>query len=154
MDTHFQPMWGHWYYWIWSMVWQNQEVVSKPDYILDNKQQMFLNIVVRDPHHNSDHFMVLGCLLRYPLQENKIYLGSWWCFPLKLSVMAIGTRAYTLFRALRKVIPRPNPSTFPWTACISQDTWSHIDTRADRRRYPVRYQLRLCRLIHRIRDKP
>ena len=72
-----------------------------------------MNIVVRDTHHNSDHFMVLVFLLIYPLQENKIYLRSWWCFPLKLSVMTIGTRAYTLFRALCKAIPRPNLSTFP-----------------------------------------
>ena len=74
---------------------------------------MLLKIVVRDPHHNFIHFMVLRCLLRHPLQENKIYLGSWLCLPLKPPVMAIGTRAYALFIALCKAIPRPNLITFP-----------------------------------------
>ena len=68
MATHFQPRWGHWYRWTWSMVWRHQEVVSKPDYILDTKQRMFFNVLVRYTNHNSDHFMVLGCLLKQTLQ--------------------------------------------------------------------------------------
>ena len=72
---------------------------------------------------------------------------------MKTSSMAIGTRAYALFGALRKAIPHPNPSTFPWTMWISQDTFSHIFPHNDGWRDPVRYQLRLIRLIQRIRDK-
>ena len=67
--------------------------------------------------------------------------------------MAMGTRAYTLFGALRKAITLPNPSMFTCTVCISQEVWSHIDPRAVVKRDPVRYQLRLRRLIHIIRDK-
>ena len=82
---------------------------------MDTKQQTFFNIVVRYPHQNSDHFMVLGFILIHPLQENKIYLGSRWCFPLNPSKMDMDTRAYTLFGALRKAITLPNPSMFTWT---------------------------------------
>ena len=39
---------------------------------MDIKQQTFLNVVVREPHHKSDHFMVLGFLLIHPLQEKKL----------------------------------------------------------------------------------
>ena len=38
---------------------------------MDIKQQIFLNGVVRDPHHNSDHFRVLGFLLIHPLISHK-----------------------------------------------------------------------------------
>ena len=81
-----------------------------------------MNVVVRGPHHNSDHFVVLGCLLRCPSQENKSYLGSWWRFPLKPSEMAIGTRVETLFRELHEAISLPNTRTFPWTMAISKET--------------------------------
>ena len=81
-----------------------------------------MNVVVRDPHHNSDHFVVLGFLLRCPLQEKKSYLGSWWRFPLKPSEMAIGTRVETLFRELHEAISLPNTRTFPWTMAISKET--------------------------------
>ena len=50
------------------MVWRHQEVVSKPDYILYTKQCMLFNVVARYTNHNFDYFMVLGYLLRHPLQ--------------------------------------------------------------------------------------
>ena len=93
--------------------------------------------MVRDLHHNSDHSMVLGFLLIHPLQENKSYLGSRWRFPLKPPETAIGTREDTIFRVLHEAIPRPNPSTFPQTALISQENWYHIYPRASGRRYPA-----------------
>ena len=44
--------------------------------MLDTKQRTFLNVVVRDPHHNSDQFMVLGFLIIHPLQVKVSYVLS------------------------------------------------------------------------------
>ena len=60
----------------WSMVQRHQKVVSYPDYLLATYWIILSNAAVRDPIHNYDHSVVLVCLCRSPLQENKRYLGS------------------------------------------------------------------------------
>ena len=35
---------------------------SCTDYILGTDRRLFGNVSVRDPRHNSDHYLVLGCL--------------------------------------------------------------------------------------------
>ena len=32
------------------------------DYILGSDRRIFRNVTVRDPRHDSNHFMVMGCL--------------------------------------------------------------------------------------------
>ena len=44
----------------WGVVRQWSLVRSLMDYILVSDQQIFQNVAVRDPRHNSDHIMVLG----------------------------------------------------------------------------------------------
>ena len=85
--------------------------------------------------------------------RKKSYLGSRWRSPLKPPEMAISTRVEIVFRALHEAILCPNPSTFLRTAWISQESRSNIYPRADGRRDPIRYQLRLHRFIHIIREK-
>ena len=39
---------------------------SQTEYILGMDRRLFRNVTVRDPWHNSDHYMVLGCLPSAP----------------------------------------------------------------------------------------
>ena len=69
MAWHFLP-WGK--RWCrerrkWGMQKKGQVVRSWTDYILGTDRRLFRNVSVRDPRHNSDHYMVLGCLPSAPL---------------------------------------------------------------------------------------
>ena len=55
---------------------KGQVVRSQTDYILGTDRRMFKNVAVRDPRHNTDHYMVLGCLPSAPLSATKRYLGG------------------------------------------------------------------------------
>ena len=44
----------------WGMLQKGLEVRSRTDYILGTDHRLFRNVAVRDPRHNSDHYMVLG----------------------------------------------------------------------------------------------
>ena len=60
MADHFQPRQGQQDFRTWFMVRRHQEVVSCPDYLLATDRQTLSNVVVRDPCHKSDQYMVLG----------------------------------------------------------------------------------------------
>ena len=51
-------------------------VRSRTDYILGTDRCLFQNIAVRDPWHNTDHYMVLGCLPGAPLATTRRYQGG------------------------------------------------------------------------------
>ena len=44
------------------MIREGREVRSRTDYILGTDCRLFGNVSARDPRHNSDHYMVMGCL--------------------------------------------------------------------------------------------
>ena len=50
----------------WSMVREGKVVRSRTDYILGTDRHFFWNVSVRDPRHNTDHYMVLCCIHRAP----------------------------------------------------------------------------------------
>ena len=56
------------------MVRQGREVRSRADYILGSDRRIFQSVAVRDPRHNSDHYMFLGCLRGTSPRENSHYL--------------------------------------------------------------------------------
>ena len=58
------------------MIWEGREVRSQTDYILGTDHRLFWNVSVRDPMHNSDQYMVLGCLRSAPIREHTKYLGG------------------------------------------------------------------------------
>ena len=58
------------------MLQKGREVRSWTDYILGMDHRLFGNVSVRDPRHNSDHYMVLGCLQIASLTEHNRYLGG------------------------------------------------------------------------------
>ena len=51
-----------------------REVRYWTDYIIGTNHPLFWNVFVRDPMHNSEHYMVMGCLRSDPLKEHSRYL--------------------------------------------------------------------------------
>ena len=60
----------------WGMLRKVREVRSRTGYILGKDRRLFRSVVVRDPRHNSDHYMVLGCLPSAAPTEHTRYLGG------------------------------------------------------------------------------
>ena len=58
------------------MIREGREVSSRTDYIMGTDQRIFGNVSVREPRHNSDHYMVLGCLHSAPLRDHARHLGE------------------------------------------------------------------------------
>ena len=72
MSSHFLPhrrTWG-WERRTWSMVRKGKVVRSRMDYILGTDSFLFWNVSVWDPRHNTDHYMVIGCLCSAPDREH------------------------------------------------------------------------------------
>ena len=49
------------------MLRKGREVRSRTDYILGMDRRVFRNVAFRDPRHNLNQYMVLGCLPSAPL---------------------------------------------------------------------------------------
>ena len=77
MSAHFLPRLCPWcqYGRMWSMVRLGREMRSRTDYIFGTYCRIFRNVAIWYPWHNSDHYMVLGCLRSSPLREHSEYLG-------------------------------------------------------------------------------
>ena len=73
MAQHFMPQGTRWCRdrRTWDMKRQGQVVRSRTDYILGTDRRLFKNVAVRDPRHNTDHYMVLGCLPGTPLEMTR-----------------------------------------------------------------------------------
>ena len=54
----------------WSMVWEGKVVRSQTDYLLGSDRSLFRNVSVRYPQHNTNHFMMVGCLRSAPEREH------------------------------------------------------------------------------------
>ena len=68
MTAHFLPRrrrWGRERR-TWSMVREGKDVRSRTDYRLGTDRSLFRNVSVRDQQHNTNHFMVVGCLRSAP----------------------------------------------------------------------------------------
>ena len=78
MAPHFLPRRCRWC-WDrrkWCILRQGREVRSRTDYILGTDRRLFGNVSIQDHQHNSDHYMVLGCLPSAFLTEHTWYLGG------------------------------------------------------------------------------
>ena len=78
---------------------------SWTDYILGMDHSLFWSVSVREPRHNLDHYLVVGCLRIAPLMEHSEYL--WRRKRLPLQPLTTLTREYVLFAALRRAFPNP-----------------------------------------------
>ena len=65
------------------MVRMGQEIRYWKYYLLGTNHDLFRNVLIRDPRHNSDHFMILGCLCSATPSEHKKKLGRRLCFTLQ-----------------------------------------------------------------------
>ena len=111
---------------------KGQVVRSQTDTILGTDRRLFKNVSVWDSWHNSDHYMVLGCLPSAPLSETRRYLGGRKRWPVRPPTKP--SRPDTLFAALRRAVPKPTPREARRNAWISAETWRLIDERVSTRR--------------------
>ena len=56
------------------MVREGKVVRSQTDYILGTDCCLFWNVYVQDPQHNTNHYIVFGCLGSAPKREHTKYL--------------------------------------------------------------------------------
>ena len=121
---------------------------SRTDNIQGKDSRLFRNVAVRDPRHNSDYYMVLGCLPSAPPTEHKRYLGGRKRWPVRPPQEP--KRTDQLFAALRRAVPREQPREARRNAWISESTWRLIDERVSARRdpqYGQAYRRRLGKAI-------
>ena len=88
------------------MAREGKVVRSRTDYILGTDRSLFWNVSVQDPRHNTDHYIVLGCLLSAPEKKHAKYLRGQKKLPLKPPTDP--TREDGIFAALRRAIPKPH----------------------------------------------
>ena len=76
MSAHFLPRKGLWgrERRTWIMVREGRVIRSRTDYLLGTDRSLFRNVSVRDPRHNSDHFMVVGNLRSGKAQDHARYI--------------------------------------------------------------------------------
>ena len=103
------------------MIREGREVRSWTEYILGTDHCLLGNVSVRDPRHNSDHYMVLGCLHSTFLKEHTRYLGGRKKPPLRPPNEL--TREDIIFTALWGGIMKPRAQESRKNAWISATTW-------------------------------
>ena len=107
MMAHFLPrkrLWGSERR-TWSMVREGRVIRSRTDYLLGTDISLFRNMAVRDPIHNSDHYIVVGHLQCETAQEHARYIKGRRKMPLQLPKEP--TREDELFGDLRRAVPKP-----------------------------------------------
>ena len=89
-----------------SMVKEGKVFRSRADYYLGTNQSFFRNVSIRDPQHNTDRFMVVGCLRSAPEREHTRYISGRRKLPSQPPTEP--TREDRIFAALRRAVPRVN----------------------------------------------
>ena len=112
---------------MWDMKRQGQVVRSRTDYILGTDRRLFKNVAVREPWHNTDHYMVLGCLPGAPLTTTRRYMGGRKRCPVRPP--AEPSQTDTLFAALQRAVPKPVPREARQNAWILEETWRIVNER-------------------------
>ena len=118
------------------MLQKGREVRSRTDYILGTDRRLFGNVSVRYHRHNSDHYMVMGCLPSASLTEHKRYLRGRKKLPLKPPTEP--TREEKVFAALRRSVPKTRAREARRNKWISTETWSLVDERVSARQDPAK----------------
>ena len=98
---------------------------------------------VREPRHNTDNYMVFGCLRSAPEREHAKYLSGRKKLPLQPP--AEPTREDGIFADLRRAAPKPHARERRMNDWIYEDTWRIVDKRVSARR-GMRVQARIRRL--------
>ena len=120
------------------------EVKSRTDYILGTDRHLFWNFSVRDSRHNSDHYLVLGCLWSAPLSKCSECLGRRKRPPLRPPTTPM--REGGIFAALRRASPKPKARDAHKNAWILETTWRLVNKRVSACQDPARDQSLIRRL--------
>ena len=86
------------------MIQEGREVRSQTDYILGKDRRLFGKVSVWETRHNSEHYLVLGCLHSASLKEHSQYLRGKKRLPLLPPKDPI--REDTIFAALRMAVTK------------------------------------------------
>ena len=116
----------------------------RTDYTIGTDLRLFGNVSVRDSRHNSDHYIVLGCLHNAPLREHARYLEG--CKRLPLLPQTAPTREDGIFAALRRAVPKPLDKEVRKKAWILAATWRLVDKRVSVRRDLAKDQVLIWKL--------
>ena len=111
----------------WIMVREGKVVRSRTDYLLGTYRSLFRNVSVRDPQHNTYHFMVVGCLCSAPDREHTRYIAVRSKSPIRTPTKP--TREDGIFAALRRAVPKPHARDQHKNEWISEETWRLVDER-------------------------
>ena len=122
---------------------EGKVVRSRTDYILGTYQSLFWNVSVWEPRHNTDHYIVLGCLHSAPDREHAKYLTGRKKMPLRPP--AEPTREDGIFADLRRAVPKPHARERRMNEWIYEDTWRLVDERVSTQ-HGTRVQARIRRL--------
>ena len=126
------------------MIWEGREVRSRTDYILKTDHRLFVNVSVRDPRHNSYHYIVLVCLYNAPLREHARYLGGRKRLPLR--PLTAPARKDRIFAALQMAVPNLLAREARKNAWISASTSRLVDKRVSARQDIAKDQALIRRL--------
>ena len=109
----------------WIIIWEGREVWSRTDYILGTYFRLFGNFSVRDPRHNSDHYMFLGCLHSASLRKHASYLGGRKRLPLHPTTAL--KRDDIIFASLQRAVPTPRAQEARKNVLIRATTWRLVN---------------------------
>ena len=113
-------------------------VRSWADYILETERHLFRNMSVQDPKHNSDHYLILGCLRSAILREHENCL--WRSTRHPLCNPTTPTKWGGIFVSLRWTIPNTKSQEGRNNTWILVDTRRIVDTRVSVRQDPAHNQ--------------
>ena len=113
----------------WSMRRDGREVQFQTDYILGKYLRLFQDVAIRDPRHNLDHYMVLGCLMGEPAKDLTEYLRKARRLPLRPIRRDLASASEKLFSDLNNNIPNNTLLERVRRAWISDETWADMDAR-------------------------
>ena len=112
-------------------------------------RSLFRNVAVRDPRHNSDHYMVVGQLRGGKAREHVQYIKGRRRLPLLPPKEPM--REDKLFGDLRRAVPKPHEQEKHRNAWISDETWRLADERVLARR-GTRVRARMRKLGRAVRS--
>ena len=130
------------------MLYCVHEVRSWTEYIIGTGRRLLKIYAFQDTRHNSDHYLVLGCLRNVTLKEHRCYFGM--CTQIRIRPPRQPSCKDNLFASLCKAFPKPLARECPYNYWISEDTWQLINYRVSIRRDPDRDQHRTQNLGFRV----
>ena len=109
------------------MVREGKVVRYRTNYILGTYCRLFCNVSVREPRHNTDHYMVLGYICSAPKREHTKYLTG--CKRLPLRPPSDPTWEDRIFEALQRAVPKTQARERRKNGWISEDTRRLVNER-------------------------